>query len=476
MNESSPASDNPSESNNPYEASRSEPLDSRSSGSGQRATHVRYGILALVVVMSVLLYLDRLALSPAQTTIGEELGIDEEQQGIMQSCFFYAYALFMIPAGWMADRFGARKMLLIYVATWSIAIAFMGFAESFVILAAGRLFLGLGQAGAYPAAAGLVKKWIPATSRGAANSLISLAGRGGGVLAMAITPILMNEWGRFTGRDVGLWRAVFMMYGFFGIVWCVIYFLKFRDTPAEHPGCNEAERELIRGPMISKQKPEKKSEESPSPQPPKQQSSNYGFYRGVLTMLMMCLINILVNIGWIFLAAWMPSYLQTVHGLERSTAGLMTAITGITGMAGALSGGFLTDALAGRFGLGWGRRIPGMLAGGLGALIYFVCLQSSNVWLLVVLFAMISYVNDLGLAAIWSTYQDIGGKNVATLLSIANMCGNLAAAVFATVIGSYAKEDQWSTVFTMSCISLALVVVCWAFVDAGVPMLKEEDD
>jgi nitrate/nitrite transporter NarK len=90
------------------------------------------------------------------------------------------------------------------------------------------------------------------------------------------------------------------------------------------------------------------------------------------------------------------------------------------------------------------------------------------------LFIIISCVIVLGLAAIWSTYQDIGGRNVATLLGIANMCGNLAAGVFATQIGIFAEANLWRNVFLYSCVSMLLVAVCWLFVNAGMPMLSEE--
>ena len=54
------------------------------------------------------------------------------------------------------------------------------------------------------------------------------------------------------------------------------------------------------------------------------------------------------------------------------------------------------------------------------------------------------------------------------------MCGNLAAAVFATQIGVLAKANQWQTVFLYSCVSLFLVALCWLLVNAGVPMLSDE--
>lgn len=465
---------------NPYSAPKSSataPMGQNSASSspdsGARPTTVRYGILALIICMSVLLYLDRFAFSPVASTIREELGMNLEQVGDINGWFFYAYALCMIPAAWMADKFGARRMLFIYVALWSVAVAVMGLAAGFLTLALGRVMLGIGQAGAYPAAAGLIKKWFPAGSRGTANSLISMAGRGGSLITMTLTPLLMSGWASLSGNTSGLWRPVFMMYGSLGIVWCIVYWKLFRDTPAQHPKCNAAEIALVLGPAVGEPQPETVRNDAAAEVLAKY-SPRYRFWRGVGSMTMMCCINILVNVGWIFLATWMPLYLKEEHGLTETFAGLMTSFSGLAGMGGSLCGGILTDYLVRRLGLRWGRSIPGMIAGGLGALLYLGCLNSSNVWAFIGLFIVISFVIDLGLAAIWSTYQDIGGRNVATLLGIANMCGNLAAGKFGKTIGSFAEGQQWQTVFQYSCISLLLVAVCWTFVNAGMPMLNEE--
>jgi sugar phosphate permease len=467
-----PASPSPDQTN-PYSPPVGTAPASLSAASGERPTTVRYGILALIICMSVLLYLDRFAFSPVASTIREELGMDLKEVGKINGWFFYAYALCMIPAAWMADKFGARRMLFIYVALWSIAVAVMGLAAGFLTLAIGRVMLGIGQAGAYPAAAGLVKKWFPAGSRGTANSLISMAGRFGSLTTMFLTPLLMTGWASASGNTIGLWRPVFMLYGSLGIVWCFLYWKFFRDTPAQHPKCNAAEAALVLGPAVGEPQAETVRSRAAAEVLAKY-SPTYRFWRGVGSMIMMCCINILVNVGWIFLATWMPLYLKEEHGLSENHAGLMTMFSGMAGMCGSLCGGLLTDYLVRRLGLRWGRSIPGMIAGGLGAFLYFGCLNASNVAVYIGLFIIISFVIDLGLGAIWSTYQDIGGKNVATLLGIANMCGNLAAAVFAIQIGAFAEQKEWQTVFVYSCVSLTLVAVCWLFVNAGMPMLNEE--
>ena len=129
--------------------------------SDQRATRIRYLIVASATLMSFLLYLDRFCVSFAIDYIRQDLNLTQTQSARFLSLFFWSYALAQVPSGWLSDRFGARVMLVIYILTWSAFTGVIGAAPSFFILMVGRLFCGLGQAGAYPTAASIVGRWMP---------------------------------------------------------------------------------------------------------------------------------------------------------------------------------------------------------------------------------------------------------------------------------------------------------------------------
>ena len=206
-------------------------------------------------------------------------------------------------------------------------------------------------------------------------------------------------------------------------------------------------------------------------------------------VLLLSLSGFFVNIGWIFLVSWLPSYLKDAHADQLTDlaqevsrwfgststitkenaydllAGPMVAFTGLAGMCGSLSGGVLADILLRRFGPIWGRRIPGMTAATIAFGTYMACLFTTDVRLFIVLAAAIYFLTDLGLGALWATYQDFGGKYVASVLGFANMCGNLGAAMFSTVFGYLAEDEMWSAVFMISGCSFLVVMCCWLFVD-----------
>src|SRR5688572_1265368 len=115
-----------------------------------RASHVRFLIVGLCVLMSVLLYLDRFAITPATGAIETDLQLTHTQFGEAVGAFFLAYALMQIPSGWITDTFGARWMLALYVVSWSLATIGLGWAQGLTAIWAMRLILGIMQAGAYP--------------------------------------------------------------------------------------------------------------------------------------------------------------------------------------------------------------------------------------------------------------------------------------------------------------------------------------
>lgn len=156
-----------------------------------RPTGVRHLIVLLLTLMSVLLYLDRFCVSFAGDYIKEDLGLSQTQMSWFLSLFFWSYALSQVPAGWLADRFGARLMLSIYVVAWSLFTAQMGLVAGFTMLMFARLMCGITQAGAYPTAGGVISRWIPLRKRATASAWVGLGGRMGGAMAPVLTAFLM---------------------------------------------------------------------------------------------------------------------------------------------------------------------------------------------------------------------------------------------------------------------------------------------
>src|SRR5262245_15507762 len=117
---------------------------------GQRPTNVRYLVVAVTAVAALWLYIDRVCFSTLSPDIGSELGIEPDDMAFVLGAFFFTYALFQIPIGSLADRYGPRLVLTLSIVAWSLCTAATSIAGGVWALLAVRLFLGLCESGAYP--------------------------------------------------------------------------------------------------------------------------------------------------------------------------------------------------------------------------------------------------------------------------------------------------------------------------------------
>ncbi len=208
---------------------------SRNAAAGS-PTAVRHGVLGLTLALTAIAYLDRVCISTAAPAIKDELHLSDIQMGYVFSAFTLAYALFEVPSGWLADRFGARLMLTRVVTWWSALTAATGLATGFASLLAIRFLFGAGEAGAFPSMARVYSRWLPARERGRAFGLALMTAALGGAATQPLVVALLG-WVQ--------WRHTFMLLGVVGLVWAVVWFWWFRDDPHGHGAVNEAELRII---------------------------------------------------------------------------------------------------------------------------------------------------------------------------------------------------------------------------------------
>ncbi|MBY0507771.1 MAG: MFS transporter [Bryobacteraceae bacterium] len=189
-------------------------------------------VLGLLCVLMVITYLDRICISVAGPRIQEALAISPIAWGWVTGGFTLAYAIFEVPSGSLGDRIGPRLVLTRIVLWWSAFTAFTGLATSYYPLVAIRFLFGMGEAGAFPNASIAISRWFPIRERGRAFGLTLMSSQMGGALAPLLVVPIQAAYG---------WRASFFVFALLGVLWSAVWYVWFRDSPAQMQGVSDAE-------------------------------------------------------------------------------------------------------------------------------------------------------------------------------------------------------------------------------------------
>lgn len=421
-------------------------------------TNIRHRIIAVSMLMAFILYLDRICLGEIvkSASFKSDLQLDKEQIGRILGAFFFTYALFQVPTGWASDRFGARKTLTLYIILWSLFTGLTGLMTGFIGILVMRLLCGAAEAGAYPTSSAVIRRWIPLEARARASSFVTFGGRLGGTLAPFLTALLIVK--------LGSWRASLWVDCGVGLLIAWIYWKVVRNRPSEHPACNPAERALIG---------------SPPSEPPlsgRELRTTLGAFCRSRSLWLNAASQWLINIGWVYLVTWLPTYLAEEKHVEAVAGGRMVTLVLATGMIGQLAGGWLSDTCVKRLGLRWGRVLPMTASGLLAATAYVSCLFMDSAWGIVACCAVVSFATDMGNPSIWAFMQDVGGRATAVAAGWGNMWGNLGASLSSLMVpwllvrGGVGGSGQ-TTVFLVLAGAFLLSGIVALGIDATKPLL-----
>ena len=426
---------------------------------GQKPTRVRFIVMAFLGSLAFLTYFDRICITEAAGPIQQDLGISKEQMGLIMGAFWFAYALFELPIGWMGDRFGARTTLARIVLAWSLFTALSGSATGFYSLLAYRFLFGVGEAGAFPNVARVQSRWLPVATRAQASALLWLMARWGGAFSPLLFGLLMTAFGY--PQNNSAWRAAFWVSGGVGVVWVVVFWLWFRDHPSEKPSVNQAELELIT-----------------KDAPPEVRGHTMG--RGAWAALFrspslwaMGMYYLFGSFAWSFFASWMPTYFNEVLKVPFEKSLVIKIGPLFCGGVACLAGGALSHYLVARTGRKRLFRALFPLVGASTAAVAMYCVRfvgllpdaDDKVLLATVLLCLAASAFDFGQASNWATIVDLGGRYAGTSAGFINLVGNMGNA-FQPVIGAMIfKAVGWDALFVVYAVAFLVAASMWLFID-----------
>ncbi|MCA9128969.1 MAG: MFS transporter [Planctomycetales bacterium] len=413
---------------------------------------MRWLIVLATFLLSVLLYVDRVAISVAESSVMADLSLTKTQMGWVFSAFSLGYALFQTPGGRLADRLGARKVLSGIVTVWSIFTGLTALAGSWSAMLIVRFLFGAGEAGAFPGMASVVYSWIPMKERGLVQGINFSGSRLGAAFALPVIAALLTLVG---------WRTAFVMLMCVGFAWAIAWYLFFRDDPTEVGWLDELEREKI---IKLRQPRDDRRDGRRGGVPIAMMITNRSIWA-------LCAQYFASNFTFFFCLTWYFPQLKTQYALTGLQASLYAAMPLACGALGNWLSGWWVDRLyqANRWRLS--RRLPASIgfvlaATGILGSMHAATPLSSSLW-----FSMAILGADMTLSPSWSTCIDIGRSNAGVVSGTMNMAGNIGSFVTALAFPYLLVWTGSSQPFFYIAAGLnVLAVIGWCLVDPTRPL------
>ena len=416
----------------------------------QQSSRVRWLLVAWLFVLSAVAFLDRVNLNVAATHLAADYHLSDVQLGALFSFFLLGYALFQTPAGWLADKWGPRRVLAGGVIWWGVFTALTASVPTaarnpLFLLILARFLLGVGEAVTYPSSNQFIARWIPTQERGIANGVIFAGvGVGSAFAPPLVTYVILNY----------SWRSSFWICAFIGFAAGLIWFLAARDTPERHPLVSPSELEIIRRGLTLESTPAANQSKVP--------------WRAILTNRSVLFLTLSYfcygYVAWIFFA-WFFTYLTRVRGLNLKSSAFYATLPFLAMAVTCPLGGLLSDWLTRRRGRRWGRC--GVAVAGIALAGVFLGFGSSvaSARLASVILAGGAGALYLSQSSFWSVSADIGGAFSGSVSGFMNMGAQLGGAVTASLTPAIASRYGWTASFLVAAFLAILGAFAWLAVD-----------
>jgi MFS family permease len=402
-------------------------------------------VLGLLILLSVITYLDRVCISVAGPRMQDALKIGPAAWGWVTGVFVISYAVFEIPMGVLGDRIGPRRVLTRIVLWWSGFTTLTGVVTGYYPLLLTRFLFGAGEAGAYPNASVVVARWFPVHERGRAFGAIMMAGQIGAAFAPLLVLPIQSHYG---------WRACFLAFGILGVVWSGIWYAWFRDSPAQRPGIGAAE--LAEAPATLEAAHQK------LPWIDALRSMN------VWAVLAVALCYMYT---YYFFQSWFHTYLVKARGFDEKNLLLSSLPYFVAGCAN-FAGGLLSNALVKRIGLKWGRCYIGLAGLGVSGLCTIAVMltqdQLATMILLTAVYAGITFQQPI----MFAVCLDIGGPYAGAMVGAMNTAAQIGALASSLAFGYLVdRYADYNLPFIPMALLLLVGAAFWLKVDPNKPIV-----
>ena len=426
---------------------------------------LRWWVIALIALATVINYIDRQALVVLWPSISEDLYPDKtmterkEIYALISVVFMFSYAFGQSIFGKIFDKLGTRIGFVLSIGFWSISTALHALASGVLSFALFRSILGISEAGNWPGAAKGNAEWFPATERAFAQGLFNSGAAIGGIVAIPTIAYLTVYFS---------WQMIFVIIGLVGLLWLVPWLIIVKAPPKKHPWLTELEKEYILSGQEEKDESNDTAEEyNPEVKELLGRKQSWG----------VIIASAAIDPIWWLFVFWIPIYLSEVYNMDVKGIGIYGWVPYVGAMLGAWFGGLLAQN---RLKSGWNVNKTRKMVITLGCLIMLPALLAlSNPGTpvaAVLIMAAVLFGFQTAIGNVQTLPSDLyGKKTVGTLSGFSGTAAKLTGAGLVALVPMLTTGGNYTPAFVIGA-SLAFIVMAsvWVLIPNIEPLKKKK--
>ncbi|MDT0558948.1 MFS transporter [Ichthyenterobacterium sp. W332] len=422
---------------------------------------LKWWIIGLIFVATVINYIDRTAFALLWPEMGKDLGMDKSDYALMLNVFMFTYAASKFLSGRLYDKIGTRIGFVFSIIVWSLAAAFHAVAKGVVSLSIVRGFLGLGEAGLWPGAVKNNGEWFPVKQRALAQGIFNSGASIGNVIAPIIIVYLYAKFG---------WKSTYLILGGIGFIWVLPWLIINKNTkPEDHPWITEDEKNKLLSDRAENNVTVNEDAKSLSVLKILSFKEPWG--------ILLC--RFFIEPIWWFFAGWMPIYLNSKFGLSIEEIGNTMWISYLMAAAGGILGGMFTEYLIKRTSTDFGRKAS-IVLGSLLIIIGFVSIilfvNDSNYMTFIYLAGLALFGFQFAIGNIQTLSSDLfRGPSVGTLAGLAGTVAAFSVMIMNSFIGRITEGGSYTPALITITASVVLAVLAVLLLIKKVKLVINED-
>ncbi|HEX7854814.1 MAG TPA: MFS transporter [Sphingobium sp.] len=407
---------------------------------GRMGGRLRWWIISLVTLGTVLNYLARSSLAVAAPTLKDSFGMTTQEYSWVVAAFQGAYTIAQPLAGLALDLMGLRLGFALFAVAWSLSNCAHAFASGWPSLALFRGLLGFTEAAAIPAGIKVVGEWFPPRERTVATGWFNIGSSFGSILAPPIVVFCIFTWG---------WQSAFVVTGGVGFLWAGLWYWGYR-TPEEHKGLSEGERALIM---------EGRVETGATP------ATSWRDIIRTKAFWSIAIPRFLCEPAWHTFSFFIPLYLVEVRGLDLKGVAAFAWLPFLAADMGSILGGYYAPWLMKRFDISLlGSRKIVMTTGAI-MMVGPACIGlAGSAGAAIALFCIGGFAHQMLSGALMTLSADLfEPRVVATATGMAGSAAWIGGLLFSLVVGALADTIGYDPLFAaLALFDIMAAIVLWS--------------